>query len=115
MTAREAVRRLDDLRPNAIPLADKLAVLSDLETRIARDLFGREDAVTVGEDDILAASGNAGMYHAWLCAALDFEAGDAERQKRDLMLFDAAYREYAASVVRRGTAGGKLKVGARDV
>ena len=115
MTARDVIRRLDDLRPNSLPEADKLAQIAELEERIIRDLYPGRDFGGITEDSELTAEGFRGMYYIWLCATLDFEGGDAARRADDMVAFNAIYREYANSVIRSRADGGKLKVGVEYV
>ena len=112
MTAREAVRRLDELRPNSLPLAEKLTSLCELENKLRAALFGGRGAPgAVDEDHVLTAGTHGAMYYYWLCARIDFEGGDPARAEADMEAFERIFEDYRSWIVRSGGAGGKLKAG----
>ena len=108
MTAREAISRFDERRPNSIPAPHKLARLAELEDRIARDLLRRDPAPLTPESE-LSARGFDMLYHFWLCALFDLEAGDYARFRLDCEAADARYAEYAAAVCRARAYGAAQK------
>ncbi len=110
MTAGQVIRRFDDLRRNSLPLEVKLGCIAQLEKNIAAD-FGLPKPEKVAEDTVLLAPDHGQLYYLQLCARLDFENGDFERQRNDLKLFAERYAEFAAGVVRSRNRGGRLKVG----
>ena len=110
MTAGEAIRRFDDLRRNELPLDVKLDCLDQLENNLACD-FGFDKPEKLGESDRLIAQNRPDLYFLQLCARLDFENRDFERQENDLKLFAAEYARFAADTVRRSVRGGRMKVG----
>ena len=65
----------------------------------------------MSEETELKARGFERMYYAALCAMLDHEAGDAARQDYDRALYETARMDYANSVMRSRSPGGRMKVG----
>lgn len=110
MRAGQVIRRFDDLRRNSLPAEVKLELLDQLERQIADDL-GSEYQGPLTEDSPLLAEGRGQLYYLQLCARLDFENGDFERQENTLRIFGVLYAEFIASRVRRRSGGGHLKVG----
>ena len=110
MTAADVIRRFDDLRRNDLPLEVKLDCLDQLENNIACD-FGFDKPGRVAEDSGLIAGNRGELYFLQLCARLDFENRDFERQENDLRLLGAEYARFAAETVRRSAKGGRMKVG----
>ncbi|MBQ3100412.1 MAG: hypothetical protein IJC50_05410 [Clostridia bacterium] len=110
MTAGEVIRRFDDLRRNDLPLDVKLDCLDQLENNVACD-FGFDKPERVGQSTPLIAKNRPELYFLQLCARLDFENRDFERQENDLKLFAAEYARFAAETVRRSVRGGRMKVG----
>lgn len=110
MTAGEVIRRFDDLRRNDLPIDVKLDCLDQLENNIACD-FGFDKPEKLVESTPLIAENRSELYFLQLCARLDFENRDFERQENDLKLFAAEYARFAAETVRKSSRGGRMKVG----
>lgn len=111
MTAGEVIRGFDDRRHNRLSLEVKLECLCRLEAKIARDTGG-EVPVCLSEKSELAAEGFGELYYLALCALLDFENADFERQSNDTSVFDGRYAEFMRACVRSRNSGGQIKVAA---
>ena len=100
MTAREAISRFDERRPNSLSPSAKLARLGELEARIERELIRSDSGLAFGPESELRAAGFDSMYHFWLCALFDLEAGDYARHAYDVAAAEDCYRAYADGICR---------------
>ena len=110
MTIREAIDRVDGLRPNAVSETEKRLWLAQLDGAVRRQIHGQhEDNQAVGGADVkqgddtvlLAEEPYTNLYLYWLMAQVDLALGELTRYNNDMMLYNLALTEYAVDYKRR--------------
>lgn len=102
MTIMEAIQQADDIRPNPYVPATKIRWLAELDGRAALDimLMGIEETQHFKyterdmDTELLIHFPHDGIYLYWLCAKLDYAAGEMNRYNNDLEMFNNAWNEY---------------------
>lgn len=106
MTIREAIDRVDAMRPNTVADTEKYLWLAQLDGALRRQVHDQHEPVP--EDDcagadiaqeedsvLLAKEPYSGMYLYWLMAQIDLALGELARYNNDMMLYNMALTEYA--------------------
>ena len=106
MTLREAIERFDLLYPNALDIAAKRKIISDLDGRISLEILGNYEGndasfkgyteLTPAETPLLAAFPFDEIYIKALCAENDSVSGDINRYNNSAQLFNSSWEQYAA-------------------
>lgn len=108
MTALEAIALADGQQPNALPLADKLRWLNQVETEVRALLARCGQAAGAGEmaadTVLLAPAPYEGIYTYFLEAQLHYANQEYLKFNNAMSMFSALWQEYA-SAVRRGAPG----------
>lgn len=102
MTIAEAIERADMIRPNKWPAALKVRWLSELDGRLALDVFhmAPEDAAPFsgyeGTETLLVDPPYDDIYPLWLQAKIDEANGEYEKYQNSRALYDGAYTDFLA-------------------
>ncbi len=109
MTAMDAIREADRLRPNSYPAEDKLRWLARLEARIREEiLLGREgEAPATAETDpdspdrqLTAEAPYDEVYVHWLCAQMALYEQELESFNAANALFEAVFGSFRSAYNR---------------
>ena len=109
MTAMEAIREADRLRPNSFPAEDKLRWLARLEARIREEILQRYEGEipTTEETDpetpdrqLTAAAPYDEMYVHWLCAQMALYEQELESFNAANALFEAVFGSFRCAYNR---------------
>lgn len=104
MTIQDAIRRVDDIKPNSFTDETKLKWLSDLEGRLALDVFllaGVElryfqYAYPGGMDaELLVQPPHDDIYTAYLAAKIDEANGEYELYQNSMAAYNGLYGDFA--------------------
>lgn len=101
MTIRQALERLDGLKHNAVPEAEKIAWLSQLDTLVKRVMDGHVEKnveffdydMDTDRETMLLAPGDA-MYLRWLEAQVERCNGEWEEYNAAIRLFNAEWEAF---------------------
>lgn len=106
MTLKQAIERFDLLYPNALDIAEKRRVISELDGRINLEIFSGYDEnnasfcgyseKTPGDTLLLAQFPFDDLYIKALCAENDAVSGDINRYNNSAALFNSSWEQYAA-------------------
>lgn len=98
MTVKEAIRRADELRPNAIPEETKAAWLYEVEGELAEmmDLPDPENKWPEEDEELLMPYPKDGMYYLYLCAMIDLANEETNLYQNDMAIAQAAVNEARA-------------------
>ena len=102
MTVKEAIDYADLVKPNAIPQSVKLRWLSQLEGRIAAEIFlmsAIESRTYVYDEnklgyELLIYPPHDDIYTSWLEAQIDLANGEYDRAANTMQLFDSKWRNF---------------------
>jgi hypothetical protein len=99
MTIREAIDNADELKPNAFSDAAKMRWLSELDGRIAANVFllGVPDIRYSYADPstaLLVDAPHDGMYVQYLCAMADMSNGDYDQYQNTYAAYNALYNDF---------------------
>lgn len=111
MTIREAIDRVDVMRPNTVADTEKYLWLAQLDGALRRQVHNQHERTSEEEgagadiaqkDDtvLLAKEPYSGMYLYWLMAQIDLALGELTRYNNDMMLYNMALTEYAVDYKR---------------
>ena len=119
MTAREAIARFDDGRPNSVPFQRKLAWLENLDATVRTELLSSfegcpgESTDSPGDPadaELIIGEPHDVLYGSWLEANADREEGEFESYANSSARFNADFDRYAAFIVRTRTPlGGEVR------
>ena len=110
MTAMDAIREADRLRPNSFPAEDKLRWLDRLEQRIREELLKPYEGLTPETEESEANSPDRKltaeapfdeMYIHWLCAQMALYEQELESFNAANALFEALYGRFRNELNRR--------------
>lgn len=91
MTAREAIRRADALRPNTLPDEDKTRWLRTLEAEYAETMGETLPENTWPEDRVLLMPEPHDESYVWaLCASIDLANAETELYANDRVIANTA-------------------------
>lgn len=101
----DAINEIDALKPNTIPMSDKIRWLSQLDGRIKTEIIdtheGGENAEFNGYDDntpestvLLVPAPYDVIYIRYLDAQIDYTNGETKRYNNSSALYNIAYRDY---------------------
>jgi len=103
MTIREAIRRVDDVKPNAFPEEAKLKWLSDLDGRLALNVFLMATAelrcfqYSYPADldiELLVLPPHDDIYTAYLAAKIDEANGEYEKYQNSMTAYNSLYGDF---------------------
>lgn len=110
MTVTDVIQFVDRMRPNAVPVRDKLRFLSDLDERIYTMIYDyrgdRPQAYT--ESDMTTnrplwiPEEWRELYRWYLSAMVSVYAGNGEMYENDMVLFNDAWDRFAKWYIRVG-------------
>jgi hypothetical protein len=103
LTVKEAIDRSAVLFPSDTSPEKACIFLSELESRINTELFGRENVVISVSDEQTELSANgayAQIYPLYIAARHELISGDADRYSFINSVFEMAYSDYANYVNR---------------
>lgn len=110
-TIRACLDLADSIVPNVLPRGTKLRWLGEIEGKIAVELQGRDPSTTNAFDGNTALTTILPVPHPYdqvywmyLVAMIHYALGDAARYEQAAALFNAAYRDYAKWLKRKGDA-----------
>lgn len=113
MTVREAIDRVDAIKPNAFDDNAKLAWLNELEGDIQVQIHGLEPEDLTAYQ--LPANSAAALlvpapfdrlYPLRLGAMVDFANGEYDKYQNSMAMANGAYQDYAAWYIRKHPKGG---------
>lgn len=103
MKVKDAIAYADDVKPNAFGDEVKFRWLTELDGRIAADVFLmakpeldrlRYVCPDDGEDELLADSPHDGIYPVYLSAMIDFHNGEYEKYQNTMTIFNEMYGNF---------------------
>ena len=109
MTVQEVIARADALKPNAVPEAEKIRRLSELEATIKNEIAdthgGWEGPTPAGEpltltDGLFATPPYDEAYVFWLLAHIDAANGEFDSYENSRKMFINAFSAFADHVNR---------------
>jgi len=118
MTAMEAIREADRLRPNSYPAEDKLRWLARLEARIREEILQRcEGEIPATEEtdpeapdrQLTAEAPHDEMYVHWLCAQMALYEQELDSFNAANALFEAVYGSFRNAYCREHRPKSKAK------
>ena len=97
MTVKEAIKRADLLRPNALGDEQKAAWLDDLDGQLA-ELFGTQPPTVKfpNDRDLLPPAPYEEVSVLYLCAKIDYYNQDMDLYANDSAVYEAALAEMRA-------------------
>lgn len=98
MTAKEAIRRADELRPNALGEEQKAAWIFDLDGQIADMMQTVPTANTFPDLDVtlLMSAPHEEIYPLYLVCKIDFYNQEMNMYANDRAIYEGAMQEAAA-------------------
>lgn len=107
----EVIRRVDETRPNGVRTSEKIIWIDQIDRRVAEQyakfegLCDRAAEFTgyngdSGDATLLVPDAYAEMYVYWLYFKIDFSVSDMGRASDDSALFNAAWEDLCAWIVR---------------
>ena len=111
MTIAEVISKVDALKPNTYTPEDKVAWLSNLDTRVKSQIidaherndpiyFYGYDSILDQETELLVPAPYDEMYLRWLEAQIDYHNGEDDRYNNAIILFNNAYEGYKKHYTR---------------
>ena len=111
MTIAEVISKVDALKPNTYTPEDKIDWLSNLDTRVKRQIidahkhnepifFYGYDSLSDQETELLVPAPYDEMYLRWLEAMIDYHNSDDDRYNNAITLFNNAYEGYKKHYTR---------------
>lgn len=109
MTIRDAISKVDALKPNTYKEEDKVRWLSTLDTRVKTQIidahecsdpvffYGYTDLdseTELSETELLVPPPYDSMYLRWLEAMIDYHNSDDDRYNNAIILFNNDYESY---------------------
>lgn len=102
MTIAEALEICDEVRPNDVSAALKIAWLSELDRRIFDEVLKTRTAVsfagynvqTLLSTELLAENGYGNLYISYLIMNIDLMNGEIHRYNNSSALFDSLFYEF---------------------
>ncbi len=102
----DAINEIDALKPNTVPMSDKIRWLSQLDGRIKIEIIdtheGGENVEFNGYDDntpestvLLVPAPYDVIYIRYLDAQIDYTNGETRRYNNSSSLYNVAYRDYS--------------------
>ena len=122
MTLKEAIDRFDLLYPNAVPFAEKRAILSAFDGRLyaevlscydgAPETFAGYGEYTPEDTALLIGAPYDDIYIKVLTAENDALCGDIDRYNNAVSLLNTAYEQYVGHLnrTRRRRGGARVKL-----
>lgn len=104
MTARECLRRVDGVKPNAFSDEDKVHWLNEVEGMVQTELLAvdpQEGSLVAYRDPgdwdkaLLVAPPHDKLYPRYLAAMIDFANGEYSKYQNSMVMFNAAWDEFA--------------------
>ena len=91
MTLKEAIRRADEIRPNALPEDMKASWVNELDGQIA-EMMGKEPPVNTYPEDstLLMPPPFDNIYYLYAAALIDHVQQDSELYYNDTVMFNAS-------------------------
>ena len=109
MTVNELLKRVDEQKPNAFSVAQKVSWLNDIETQIQEFLGydGSRWVVYTDSDEDLAKElivdrPYSNVYIAWLKAKIDFDNEEYESYQNNQAQFSSEFAAYKSYALRNG-------------
>lgn len=110
MKIREAIERVDSVKPNAYSNSDKTMWLSELDGRILKEVIlthdGAEEESTYAkvlsgysyindsEESLLVSAPYSDIYIKWLTMQIDYANADINRYNNSLSAFERSYSDF---------------------
>lgn len=112
MIIAEIIERADTLRPNPFAAEEKIRWLSELDGKIAVDVFDDEefsgyDISDSESRELILEDRYSDVYLFYLCAMIDFFSRDYGEYNNSIALFNSAYEKMAKTKHRKKIGGGK--------
>ena len=111
MTVKECVQYVDEVRPNAFPTEAKIAWVSQVEGRIAAEIFQMapaelkqfiyRTAMDDGDKELLVDPPYDDIYTAYLTAKVDTKNGEFNRLSTAAQAFNRLWDEFAAFIANQ--------------
>lgn len=109
MTVNELLKRVDEQKPNAFSVAQKVSWLNDIETQIQEFLGydGSRWVVYTDSDEDLAKElivdrPYSNVYIAWLKAKIDFDNEEYESYQNNQAQFSSEFASFKSYALRNG-------------
>ena len=105
MTIMEAIKRVDDLKPNSYPQGEKILWLNTLDRLVKEKVIdthqGAESVEFEGyteesnlSTELLVPAPYDEMYLFWIESKIDYWNGETGRYNNSISMFNSAYTEY---------------------
>lgn len=109
MTVNELLKRVDEQKPNAFSVAQKVSWLNDIETQIQEFLGydGSRWVVYTDSDEDLAKElivdrPYSNVYIAWIKAKIDFDNEEYESYQNNQAQFSSEFASFKSYALRNG-------------
>lgn len=109
MTVNELLKRVDEQKPNAFSVAQKVSWLNDIETQIQEFLGydGSRWVVYTDSDEDLAKKlivdrPYSNVYIAWIKAKIDFDNEEYESYQNNQAQFSSEFASFKSYALRNG-------------
>jgi hypothetical protein len=107
MTIREALEKVDKLKPNQFEDEDKIRWLNDLDAKIKTEIidthegadevtFNGYDADTDTDTELIVPEPYSDIYLHYLFAQIDFNNAEYTRYNNSISMFNSKYNDFAA-------------------
>lgn len=101
-TFKDIIARVDEIRPNSFPQSAKLRWLTELDGRIAIDVFmlniEETRALPQGDEALecepLVGFPHESIYDAWLEAMIHFSNGEVKEYQNALEMYNSKYSNF---------------------
>ena len=113
MTVAKAIERSDELRPNPFSEEEKIRWLSELDGKIAREIFEDKafsgyDSAYDSEKELLLEEAYGDIYLFYLTAMIDFFSRDYTEYNNSMLMFNQALDGFAKAYKRGDAAKNAL-------
>ena len=100
-TIKQIINRVDAVKPNAFDLETKMAWLTELDGKIAADLFLmniadiRQLECRNAEHEALVGYPHEDIYDHYLAAKIDMANGEYDKYQNSMAMYNASYSNFA--------------------
>ncbi len=106
MTITEIITQVDRVRPNQYDIPQKVRWLSEVEGTVVDEIFNRAEGNEIefdkytyesdAERELMIPDRFSDIYISYLLAKVDFHDMETESYNNDVLMYQAAYEQFAA-------------------